>query len=86
MQKIKWKAQKRAKSVVTIDRWIHTSKVCHVCGQIQMFFDLNIREWYCHNCEIQHDRDINAAINIQKVEASTFGGQGVRLASASTPC
>ncbi len=86
MQKIKWQAQKRCKRIETINRWTPTSKVCHACGQIQMFFDLSIRNWYCHNCKIQHDRDINAALNIHKVGASTFGVEGIRLASASTPC
>ncbi len=86
MQKIKWQAQKRCKRVETINRWTPTSKVCHACGQIQMFFDLSIRTWDCHNCKIQHDRDINAALNIHKVGASTFGVEGIRLASASTPC
>ena len=86
MQKIKWQAQKRCKRVETINRWTPTSKVCHACGQIQMFFDLSIRNWYCHNCQIQHDRDINAALNIYKVGVSTFGVEGIRLALASTPC
>ncbi len=86
MQKIKWQAQKRCKRVEIINRWTPTSKVCHACGQIQMFFDLSIRNWYCHNCQIQHDRDINAALNIYKVGASTFGVEGIRLALASTPC
>ena len=82
MQKIKWQAKKRAKSVVKIDRWTPTSKVCHACGQVQMFFDLSIRDWFCHNCQIHHDRDINAAINIHKVGASTFSGGDIRPASA----
>ena len=86
MQKVKWQVQKRGKHVGQTDRWTPTSKVCHACGQIHKFFDLNIRDWYCHNCKIHHDRDINAAINIHKVGASTFGVEGVRLASASTPC
>ena len=82
MQKIKWQAQKRCKHVAQIDRWTPTSKVCHACGQIHKFFDLNVRDWYCHNCLISHDRDINAAINIHKVGASTFSVEDVTPASA----
>ncbi len=44
-----------------------------------MFFNMSIRDWYCHNCKIHHDRDINAAINIHKVGASTFGVEGSDL-------
>ena len=82
MQKIEWQAKKRDKSVVQIDRWTPTSPVCHACGQVQMFFDLSMRDWSCHNCKIHHDRDINAAINIHKVGASTFSGGDIRPASA----
>ena len=85
-EKVKWQAKKRGKRVETIGRWEATTPVCHQCGQKHLFIDLNVREWYCHNCKIHHDRDINAAINILKVGASTFGVEGVRLAIASNPC
>ncbi|MDE0088481.1 MAG: zinc ribbon domain-containing protein [Candidatus Poribacteria bacterium] len=81
----KYKSMTFAGSQVKIEP-IEKEKVCHACGQIQMFFDLSIRDWYCHTCKINHDRDINAAINIHKVGASTFGEEDVRLASASNPC
>ena len=86
LQKVKWQAKKRGKRVETIGRWEATTSVCHQCGQKHLFIDLDVREWYCHNCKIHHDRDMNAAINILKVGASTFGGEGVRLAIASNPC
>ena len=86
LQKVKRQAKKRGKRVETIGRWEATTPVCHQCGQKHLFIDLNVREWYCHNCKIHHDRDINAAINILKVGASTFGVEGVRLAIASNPC
>ena len=86
MQKIRWQAYKRCKSVETIGRWEATTPICHNCGQRVMFLELKDREWYCHVCKTLHDRDVNAAINILKVGISTFGGEGVRLASASNPC
>ena len=86
LQKVKWQAKKRGKRVETIGRWEATTPVCHQCGQKHWFMDLSVRDWFCHSCEIHHDRDINAAINILKVGASTFGVEGVRLAIASNPC
>lgn len=86
LEKMKWQAKKRGKRVETIGRWETTTPVCHSCGQKHLFIDLSVRDWYCHSCKIHHDRDINAAINILKVGASTFGGEGVRLAIASNPC
>ena len=84
--KMHWQAKKRGKRVETIGRWETTTPVCHECGQKHLFIDLKVRDWYCHSCKIHHDRDVNAAINILKVGASTFGGEGVRLAIASNPC
>ena len=86
LEKVKWQAKKRGKRVETIGRWEATTPVCHQCGQKHLFIDLDVREWYCHSCKIHHDRDVNAAINILKVGASTFGVEGVRLAIASNPC
>jgi putative transposase len=71
MLKIRWQAHKRCKDVETIDRWTATTTVCHSCSQKHAFIDLKVREWGC-SCGINHDRDINAAINIKKVGTSTF--------------
>ena len=86
MLKIKWQAQKRAKRVETIGRWEATTPICHNCGHRNETMELKVRSWICHNCNLSHDRDVNAAINIHKVGASTFGVEGVRLAHASNPC
>ena len=84
--KMKWQAKKRGKRVETIGRWETTTPICHNCGQKHLFIELKDRDWYCHNCKIHHDRDVNAAINILKVGVSTFGVEGVRLAIASNLC
>ena len=86
MLKMQWQAKKRCKRVETIGRWESTTPICHQCGQKHLFIDLDVRYWYCDSCKLHHDRDVNAAINILKVGASTFGGEGVRLAIASNPC
>ena len=86
MFKIQWQAKKCHKRVETIGRWETTTPICHACGQKHLFIDLSVRDWCCHSCEIRHDRDVNAAINILKVGASTFGVKRVRLAIASDSC
>ena len=47
-----------------INRFYPSSKTCHSCGYTVDKMPLNIRKWTCPNCKIEHDRDVNAAINI----------------------
>ena len=82
LQKIKWQAHKRAKQVGIIGKWEPTTSVCHVCRE-KVDLELSDREWTCHNCNTHHDRDLNAAINILKVGASTFGVKDIRLPQGS---
>ena len=42
----------------------NTSKECSVCGYIYKDMDLSIRNWICPICHTEHDRDVNASINI----------------------
>ena len=44
----------------------NTSKTCSNCGEINMGLKLSHREWTCNSCGEKHDRDINAAKNIEK--------------------
>ena len=58
------KALVNNKQVVFIDRFYSSSKTCSVCGHKKQDLRLSDREWVCHVCGTQHDRDINAATNI----------------------
>ena len=42
----------------------NTSKKCSVCGYIFADMNLSIRQWICPVCNTEHDRDVNASINI----------------------
>jgi putative transposase len=44
----------------------NTSRTCCECGYINKDLKLSHREWVCPDCNIKHDRDINAAKNIKK--------------------
>ena len=48
-----------------INRFFASSKICSECGYKLDKLDLSVREWICPDCEMTHDRDINAAKNIR---------------------
>jgi len=63
--KLQYKAEWFGKTVLKINQWLPSSKKCNVCGYKHPNLTENIREWQCPDCKTNHDRDINAAINIK---------------------
>ena len=62
-----YKMAERGKHLQKIDRWYPSSQTCSVCGCINSETkNLSIRKWICPHCGTEHDRDINAAINIKQ--------------------
>jgi putative transposase len=61
------KSAKLGREFVVINRWEPTSQVCSECGYKWGKLDLSVRELVCLSCGTQHDRDGNAARNIEKV-------------------
>jgi putative transposase len=59
------KAIRYGRDVQVISRWEPTSQRCSCCGQIGGKKPLNVRTWTCLHCGAEHDRDVNAAINIK---------------------
>jgi putative transposase len=78
LQILKGCAEKSGKVVHVINRFEPTSKTCSCCGHTIKELPLKIRFWICGSCKAAHDRDINAAINIHRVGASTLGLGDVR--------
>jgi putative transposase len=48
-----------------------SSKICSHCGNTNKKLALYMRSWTCAFCGTQHDRDINAAINLKPTVSST---------------
>ena len=65
IQKLEYKAKEQGKHLIKIDQWFASSKTCSCCGLKLDDLPLTIRQWQCPSCSAQHDRDINAALNIK---------------------
>ena len=61
---LKYKAAWHNRRIIEIGRFFPSSKICHCCGHKMNYMGLEVREWTCPICGTNHDRDINAAINI----------------------
>src|ERR1700741_4011321 len=57
--------------VVIADRFFPSSKTCSDCGHVVDALPLHVREWMCPVCGCVHDRDTNAAINLELVGRAT---------------
>lgn len=64
--KLEYKAAEKGVHLVKLDQWFASSKTCHCCGHKMPEMKLNKRIWQCPECGVEHDRDINAAINIER--------------------
>jgi putative transposase len=62
---LKYKSEWSGRSVVEINRWFPSSKLCSSCGFKYDKLTLSEREWTCPTCGTHHNRDHNASINIK---------------------
>ena len=64
-RQLSYKADWNNRQYIKIDRFVPSSQTCSVCGYINTETkNLSVRQWICPQCGTNHDRDINAAINI----------------------
>lgn len=74
---LSYKAAWNGKKLIKIGRYEPSSKKCSSCGSIYNNLKLEERTWICDRCGKEHDRDINAAVNILK-----FGMEQAELKSS----
>jgi putative transposase len=64
-RQLEYKAEWNGRKYLELDRFFPSSKLCSSCGHLLVKLPLSVREWSCPNCETLHDRDKNAAKNIE---------------------
>jgi putative transposase len=70
-RQLEYKAPSKGVRIVVADRWYPSSKTCADCGFVVDILPLSVREWACPECGVVHDRDVNAAINLEKLGRAT---------------
>lgn len=62
---LKYKADWLGKKVININKYFLSSQCCNRCDyKNEEVKDLSVRKWICPKCGFEHDRDINASVNI----------------------
>ena len=78
---LEYKAQWYGRTLHKIDRWTPTSKTCSACGHRASKKPLSVRQWVCPSCGVEHDRDVNAAINVAVAAGLAVNVCGGEIAS-----
>ncbi|MCK9879130.1 transposase [Frankia sp. Ag45/Mut15] len=89
---LEYKAARYGRTFAKVDRFFPSSQVCSACGVKDSPKPLDVRGWSCPACGTVHDRDVNAARNIQTEgrrvaagQAETVHARGVRVRPAPVP-
>ena len=70
-RQITYKVARREGKVIKADRFYPSSKTCSRCGAINSALTLADRVFLCPTCSFSIDREVNAAINLKKLAASS---------------
>jgi putative transposase len=74
-RQLQYKAPCYGTDIVLADRWYPSSKLCSQCGIRNEVLALGDRTWTCAGCGAQHDRDVNAAINLQRLATGALAAR-----------
>lgn len=63
-------------TIFYVDKWYPSSKTCSSCGAINKYLKLSDREWACAECGTCHNRDFNAALNLEQYFTNQYNTVG----------
>lgn len=69
IRQMKYKCEWNGIPFYQVDRFYPSSKTCSCCGCIKSDLKLSDRTYVCKECGLVIDRDLNAAINLQRYSA-----------------
>lgn len=65
VRELEYKCSWYGRELVKVSRWYPSSKTCSSCGHVQDM-PLSARTYKCPECGMRMDRDLNAAVNIER--------------------
>ncbi len=86
--KLEYKTQWYGARLIVASRYFPSSQRCSVCGYLHRDLAMGDRVFRCPNCDIEIDRDVNAARNLLSVAASaaeTLNACGAGSAGRNSP-
>ena len=72
LNQIRYKSGWYGTRIVEADQWYPSSKACSACGVVNKDLGRELK-WSCPNCGVIHDRNENAARNLQKLALLAVG-------------
>ena len=78
-RQLRYKALWRGVALLECGRFEPSSKTCSGCGHRLDTLPLVVRAWACPGCGAEHDRDVNAAINIKYFAIKAVGAGSPEL-------
>jgi len=72
-RQLDYKCKMYGASLVLVDRWFPSSKICANCGH-KKDLPLSVRTYDCPACGLSVERDLNASLNILNWEPKAIGG------------
>jgi putative transposase len=70
-RQLEYKVKLNGSLIVVADRWFASSKICSHCHYRLPSLPLSERAWQCPACKTYHDRELNAAKNLENMAVSS---------------
>lgn len=70
-RQLQYKTKMYGSTLVVADRWFPSSKTCSCCGSVKAELALSQRTFVCDACDHEAPRDLNAALNLERLAASS---------------
>lgn len=72
VNRLKTKAEEQGKIIIEANKWFASSQICNICGYQNKDLVISDRSWICPNCQTEHNRDMNAAINLKNIALKIY--------------